>query len=87
MSIQFTQVKPNQWGHARVVCHFLNLLTDQEKGIKGIDSVSVMYKIALKRAKKINGRKFHNKQYGGGIVFTISARTIEDLENQIKSLL
>lgn len=89
--IIFTQVKPNQYGHGRVVCHFLNLLTDEEKTPEfsqkyGMESVSVLYKIALNRAKKINGRKFHNKQYGGGIVFSISARTIEDLESQIKTL-
>jgi hypothetical protein len=27
------------------------------------------YEDALKLARQIGGRKFHNKQYGGGIVF------------------
>ena len=31
--------------------------------------VSAKYNLALHRARKIGGRKFHNKQYGGGIVF------------------
>jgi hypothetical protein len=30
---------------------------------------SKMYEYALKKAKKIGGKKFDNKQYGGGIVF------------------
>ena len=28
-----------------------------------------MYRIALNKATKIGGKKYHNKQYGGGIVF------------------
>ncbi|HWV28288.1 MAG TPA: hypothetical protein VN038_01490 [Dyadobacter sp.] len=31
--------------------------------------VDYEYEIALNKAKKIGGKKFHNKQYGGGIVF------------------
>jgi hypothetical protein len=31
--------------------------------------VDAKYALALHRASKIGGRKFHNKQYGGGIVF------------------
>jgi hypothetical protein len=92
MEIKFTEVKPNQWGHSRHVCHFLNLLKPEEKSQEfslkhGLNSTSIQYKIALSRAKRIGGRKFHNKQFGGGIVFTISARTIEELESQIKTLL
>jgi hypothetical protein len=29
-----------------------------------------LYSIALKKSRKIGGRKYHNKSYGGGIVFT-----------------
>lgn len=31
--------------------------------------LSERYNIALSLAKTLGGRKFHNKQYGGGIVF------------------
>src|SRR5690606_13302432 len=32
-------------------------------------SIERLYAHALKKARKIGGKKFHNKQYGGGIVF------------------
>jgi hypothetical protein len=43
------------------------------------------YGIALKRAKKIGGKKFHNKQYGGGIAF--QSYNIKETEKQIEELL
>ena len=33
-------------------------------------SISEKYSIAITRTKKYGGKKYHNKQYGGGIVFT-----------------
>lgn len=42
-------------GNPRYVVHFLSIADD--------------YETALKIARKIGGRKFHNKQFGGGIVF------------------
>ena len=48
-------------------------------------AVDIQYEIALKRARKLGGRKFHNKQYGGGIVF--QSYNISDTEKQIKELL
>lgn len=50
----FTRVNNDVNGNPRYVFHFLQLA----------DS----YTEALTLAKKIGGRKFHNKQYGGGIV-------------------
>jgi hypothetical protein len=57
--IEFTRINNDVNGNPRYVCHFLNLLKENENG----------YDTAIKRAHKIGGRKFHNKQYGGGIVF------------------
>lgn len=54
-TINFTRINNNSDGNPRYVCHFLN--------------ISDNYKSAIKKANKIGGRKFHNKQYGGGIVF------------------
>ena len=71
MNIQFTRVKSDANGNSRFVCHFLNLLTREELDRNGEQwiPVSAKYNLALHRARKIGGRKFHNKQYGGGIVF------------------
>lgn len=50
----FTRVNNDVNGNPRYVFHFLQLADNYDE--------------ALKLAKKIGGRKFHNKQYGGGIV-------------------
>lgn len=78
---EFTRVNNDVNGNPRYVCHFLSLLNANERGYTydgeqfnpdmPILDLSVMgkYDLALTKAHKIGGRKFHNKQYGGGIVF------------------
>ena len=64
--IEFSRVKNDIDGNPRFVCHFLNLdVHGHQSGI----GLSERYQLALALAKTIGGRKFHNKQYGGGIVF------------------
>jgi hypothetical protein len=53
-NIEFTQINNDTNGNPRFVFHFLELANT--------------YPEAVKLAKKIGGRKFHNRQYGGGIV-------------------
>ena len=74
--IKFTRVKNDINGNPRYVCHFLNFITDEDKG-----SINEQYEKALKRARKLGGKKFHNKQYGGGIIF--QSYNISNLENEI----
>lgn len=81
-TINFKRVNSDVNGNPRYVCHFLNLLTDNEK--INYNSNIDNYSIALKRAKQIDGRKFHNKQFGGGIVFQSS--NIGETEQQIIEL-
>jgi hypothetical protein len=78
--INFTRVNNDVNGNPRYVCHFLRLLTDEESNNYDI-SLDEKYSIALLRAKKIGGRKFHNKQYGGGIVF--QSYNIQETEEAI----
>ena len=78
----FTKIKHDVNGNPRYVCHYLNLNTDLEASTTmGWDANGKLlfdkYQIALDRAKKLGGRKFHNKQYGGGIVF----RCVYNLDN------
>lgn len=65
--IDWTKVNHDSNGNPRYVCHYLNLLTQAEKDVIG--GVQSKYDLALARASRIGGRKFHNRQYGGGIVF------------------
>ena len=63
--LRVTSIRNDINGNARHVVHFLQLLTREESAASGGDK----YATALARARTIGGRKFHNKQYGGGIVF------------------
>lgn len=58
--IEFTRIKNDINGNPRFVCHFLNFLKSDEPA---------NYELALNRSRQLGGRKFHNKQYGGGIAF------------------
>ena len=63
----FTRVNNDVNGNPRFVCHFLKLNTPAE--LNAEPWISDKYPLALARARQLGGRKFHNKQYGGGIVF------------------
>lgn len=91
--IEFTRINNDANGNPRYVCWYGNLLTDSEVGyhngveyINGTLPVMYRYEVAVKRANTIGGRKFHNKQYGGGIVFQSyniadTAKRIEEIKN------
>lgn len=55
-------------GNPRYVTHYLNLLSDDEKYNRGL-TIDEEYALALSKARKIGGKKYHTKQFGGGIVF------------------
>lgn len=79
-TIEFTKVNRDVNGNSRYVCHFLEFIKEGEEYDKtGIKlTIDNKYKLALQRAKQLGGRKFHNKQYGGGIVFqTTNPKEIE----------
>ena len=64
--IELTRVKHDANGNPRYVCHFLNLINDSEGAGLSLDQ---KYSLALSKSRAIGGKKFHNKQFGGGIVF------------------
>ncbi len=74
----FTRVNSDINGNPRYVIHFLRCCPDSWK--KGIPE---RYEATCKLMNKIGGRKFHNKQYGGGIVFQSHSipKTITAIEN------
>lgn len=53
--LDFTTVTNDFFGSPRYVCHYLDIADTYEE--------------ALQIAKEFGGKKFNNKQYGGGIVF------------------
>ena len=83
-TLTVTRVKNDVNGNSRYVVHFLALNTQAELDADPWISVSEKYAIALKRARKIGGRKFHNRQYGGGIVF--QCYSVQELAKDIGEL-
>jgi len=77
-NIRLTRINNDVNGNPRYVVHFYELLNDEENNFLPF---SKKYEYALKKAKKIGGRKFHNKQYGGGIVF--QSYNTDNLKEQI----
>ena len=83
--INWTRVNNDINGNPRYVCHFYDLLSDSEASNAVADlSINGKYLLALHKAKKLGGKKYHNKQYGGGIVF--QSYNIQDTENRINEL-
>lgn len=78
----FTRINNDTNGNPRYVCHFLQFITDKDRDTTDL---SQRYNIAISRAKKLGGRKYHNKQYGGGIVF--QSYNIQDTCNHINELM
>jgi hypothetical protein len=87
--IEFTRINNDTNGNPRYVCHFLNLLNSKEQVViaakaKPFQSIPDMYREAVNKARAIGGKKFHNKQYGGGIVF--QSYSIQQTEKDILNL-
>ena len=77
----FTRIKNDVNGNPRYVCHFLHL---DVHGWQSNIGLSDRYAIACKLANSIGGKKFHNKSYGGGIVF--QSYNLRELCNRINEL-
>lgn len=82
--ITFKKITSTQLGSPRYVCHFLHLLTQDELNGIGI-AITERYAVAVRRAHKIGGKKYHTGDYGGGIVFT-SIYNTGDLASNIEKL-
>ena len=79
--INFKRIDNDFNDNPRYVCHFLNFIIDDDYLFTSLDK---FYSIACKRANKLGGKKFHNKKYGGGIVF--KSYNINDLTVRIITL-
>jgi hypothetical protein len=69
--MEITRIKNDVNGNPRKVVHFLEFITfeDHQTAEGRRRSVSNLYELALQKARRVGGKKFHNKQFGGGIVF------------------
>jgi hypothetical protein len=76
--MQYKRINNDINGNPRFVFHFLAFLGTEEGYI--LDR----YKIAVKKAKKIGGKAYRGKDFGGGIV--IQSYNIEKTIQQITRL-
>jgi len=53
-------------GNPRYVVHFIDLLNEGER--QGLD-VLQSFDLAVKKARKVGGKIYRGKDFGGGIVF------------------
>jgi hypothetical protein len=78
--MNITRVNNDINGNPRRVIHFLNLINEQDEETltKNFEQTlkqnpfcmnELKYNLAVSRAKKYGGKKYHNKKYGGGIAF------------------
>lgn len=85
MTIELMRISNDVNGNPRYVVHFFNVLTQEEqKQFEGIDHISQLYAYAINKAKKIGGKKYHTKKFGGGLVF--QSYNTKDLIKQIEEL-
>lgn len=97
--IEFTRINNDINGNPRYVCHYsdiplskFDLAVIQHKIIvaKSLGACTVgmqtnlEYQIALNKCRKLGGKKYHTKNYGGGIVF--QSYNIQALEKSILEL-
>ena len=71
-TIIWTKIRHDGNGNPRFVCHFLNFVSEADRQVAetmGLGRVDYLYSMALARARKLGGRRYHTKAYGGGIVF------------------
>jgi hypothetical protein len=78
---KFTRINNDNNGNPRYVIHFLEFINDEERNFIPFHK---KYEYAIKKAKKLGGKKFDNKSYGGGIVF--QSYNIDDLYKKIINL-
>ncbi len=75
--IDFKRINNDINGNPRYVCHFLNFIKSGEPA---------NYDLALSRSRQLGGKKWHNKQYGGGIVFQMYSGEIEKMTAAINEI-
>lgn len=83
-TLHLTRINNDVNGNPRYVCHFLNLNTRAELDADPWIDISAKYALAVKRANSIGGRKYHNRQYGGGIVF--QSYSIDELARHVSKV-
>ena len=81
--MEWTRIYNDTNGNPRYVVHFLDVEPAAWKHYNA--TLAERYARVCKLMNKAGGRKYHNRQYGGGIVF--QTYNLKDIERHIKELL
>lgn len=79
-NVNTTRINNDVNGNPRYVVHHLAFVNDLESHNKHINT-SQRYELAVLRANSIGARKFHNKQYGGGIMWSTYGCIAADIDS------
>jgi hypothetical protein len=84
-----TKIKHDVNGNPRRVVHYLEFITKADYWDEnGNWNEGSKYNLAINRAKKFGGKKYHTKGFGGGIVFqSYSDEEVEGIVNQARASL
>lgn len=82
--VEFTRINNDINGNPRFVCHFLAFITDKDREL--LTGFDLGYNLALARSRQLGGKKFHNKQYGGGIVFQMYSGDQDEMSRKIREI-
>lgn len=86
--INWTRIKSDVNGNPRFVCDFTDL-----EGFtlrfhnRAHFTISQRYAMVIHAANQLGGRKYHNKSYGGGIVFQAYEHQLADLAKRTRAIL
>lgn len=74
----------NTNGNRRHVIHYLAVYNEirERTGIEHDALSNRPYDIAIDAMRSIGGKRYHNRKYGGGIVFTLDSSQLENDVNQ-----
>jgi hypothetical protein len=80
-TIDWTRIRNDVNGNPRWVCHFLDLELTHDY----TKPLPERYEAVLCAARKLGGRKFHNKQFGGCVVFQAYECQLADIAQRVRA--
>lgn len=82
-TFEWNRVRNDINGNPRWVCHFLDLEPTKDY----TRPLQDRYADVVRAANALGGRKFHNKQYGGGVVFQAYECQLADIAQRVRARL
>ena len=73
-------MKIEAWRDGRPVVHFLQLITQEDEAdctVPYPERVTALYRVAVNKAAPFGGERFHNRGFGGGVIFPSETDIIE----------